>query len=64
MNRKCRFCNRVFDKLNALTYHVYNCKTRLRINRRKVFHRKIKKHENIYANIYNIVRLFNENNRM
>ena len=64
MNRKCRFCDRVFDKSNALTRHMYNCKIQFRTNRRKFLYCEIEKHENIYANIYNIVRLFNENNRM
>ena len=64
MNRKCCFCDRIFDKLNTLIRYVYNCKVQFRTNRRKIFYRETKKHENIYANIYNIVKLFNENNRM
>ena len=63
MNRKCHFCDKVFDKLNALVCHMYSCKIRFRTNRRKIFYRETEKHKNAYANIYNIVKLFNEDDR-
>ena len=61
MYRKCRFCDKVFNILNALTRHVYTCRIRFQTIRRKIFHRETKQHENVYANIYNIVKLLNEN---
>ena len=40
---------------------MYIYKIRLQTIRRKIFHRETKQYENVYANIYNIVKLFNKN---